>query len=770
MAVTLLPPGTQLGPYEVIAPLGVGGMGEVYEARDTRLDRRIAVKVLPPHLRDDPVALDRFRRETKAIAAISHPNILAIHDIGSEGGMHFAVTELLEGETLRKRMLDNPMEWRDAAEVAAAIAEGLAAAHHRGVVHRDLKPENIFLTRDGRVKILDFGLAQTSETVAATDQTDDTDPLVEPRPGAIMGTVGYMSPEQLRCEAIDARSDIFSLGCVFFEMIVGARPFQKPSAIDTMAAILTSPPDNLEKLGELAPPDIHSIVLRCLEKNRDDRFASAKDLSAALRIHLSVTGLLTLTSSVTKSEGTSSKRRRRKAVNSIAVLPFANASDDPNADYLSDGITETLINSLSHLPRLRVMASSTVFRYRGEAIDPLLIGRTLGVRAVLTGRLLEIGEQLIIRVELADVDDGSRIWGDEYRRPLTGILDLQNDLSAEIGEKLRIRLSGRAKKRLAKRPTSDSEAYQLYLKGRYQWSKRTIEGIRRGIDFYEQAIARDPQFALPWAGIADSYITLATNVPLSPRDAMSKAREAALRALEIDPELAEAHTSLGAVKWWYDWNRTEAEQDFQAALTLNPNYAVAWDHFGLLLAEMEEFDRASETLDRARGLDPLSLIIGVHVALPSLFAGQIEDAIRQLEQTLEMDAAFLPALGWLGIAWTASGDHDQAIRTYERALAVNDVMIIRASMGHAFAVAGQQDAAREILGELHRLAEKRYVSPYDFATIHAGLGELDDAFAWLDRAREDRSTWMVFVKVDQRLEPIRNDPRYEDLLERIGFA
>jgi len=744
-------------------------MGEVYEAHDSRLDRRIAIKVLPPHLREDPVALERFRHEAKAIAAISHPNILSIHDLGSDSGIHFAVTELLEGFTLRKRILDGPIPWRDAAEIAAATAEGLSAAHHRGVVHRDLKPENIFLTDDGRVKILDFGLAQTSEAIAKTDQTDDTDPLVEPRPGAIMGTVGYMSPEQLRAEIIDARSDIFSLGCVFFEMIVGARPFQRPSAIDTMAAILTAPPDSLEKLGELAPPDIHSIVLRCLEKSRDDRYNSAKDLAAALRIHLSATGLLPLTSSVTTADSLPPKRRRKKAIDSIAVFPFANASEDPNADYLSDGITESLINSLSHLPKLRVMASSTVFRYRGESVDPLLIGRTLGVRSVLTGRLLEIGEELIIRVELADVDDGSRIWGDEYRRPLAGILDLQNDLSAEIGEKLRTRLSGRAKKRLKKRPTSDTEAYQLYLKGRYQWSRRTIEGIRRGIGFYEQAIARDPEFALPWAGIADSYITLATNVPLAPRDAMPKARQAAMRALEIDPELAEAYTSLGAAKWWHDWNRVEAEQDFQTAITLNPNYAVAHDHLGLLFAEMLEFDRASEALERARELDPLSLIINVHIALPHLFADRFDDAIQQLEQTLEMDPAFLPALGWLGLAEAASGDPEKAIHTYERALAVNDVMIVRASMGHAFAIAGHDAAAREVIDELQKLAERRYVSPYDFAVIHSGLGDADETFAWLDRAREDRSSWMVFLKVDHRLDPVRSDPRYAKLVRDLGF-
>ncbi len=762
-----LAPGMQLGPYELVGPLGSGGMGEVFRARDGRLGREIAIKVLPSHLRDDQAALSRFQRETKAIAAISHPNIVSIHDVGTDSGVYYAVTELLEGQNLRERLNRDGIAWREAVEIAAGVAEGLAAAHARSVVHRDLKPENIFLTSDGRVKILDFGLAHTP--IESIDESPVTDVMTSP--GAIVGTIGYMAPEQLRAEAVDGVSDLFSLGCVFFEMITGKRPFQRNTAIDTMSAILHEPPAHYDQLAVKAPPEIQRLVLACLDKKRETRFQSARDLAATLRAFLSGSGILAATPLVPSEQVPArASRRRRRAIDSIAVLPFRNASGDPGTEYLSDGITETIISNLSQLDRLKVMASSTVFRYKGQDVDPLGVGRLLNVRAVLTGRLVQIGEQLVVRTELVDVEDGTQIWGEQYTRRPDDILELQQEISAEISEKLRIRISGRTRKRLTRTPTRSQEAYRLYLKGRFQWSRRTVEGIRRGIEYCERASAADPEFALPHAGIADCWITLATNVPLAPLEAMPKAKAAALRALELDPDVAEAHASLAAVKWWHDWNRAEAEQELVAAITLNPNYAVAYDIYGLLLAEMREFKRATEQLRKAQELDPLSLIIGVHSGLPMMFEGRTREAIESFMLTLEMDPDFVPALGWLGMAWEQEGEPARAIEAFQRALRIDDIAIIRASKAHAHALAGDRDAARRDLEELRRIAEQRYVSPYDFAVIHAGFSEIDEAFRWLERAIEDRSAWMVFLRVDRRLDPLRSDPRFDSVLRRAGIG
>lgn len=767
----MLDSGTQLGPYVVLDQLGVGGMGEVYRARDTRLDREIAVKVLPHHMSEDPSSLARFQREARSIASLSHPNILAIHDVGSEDGVHFVVTELLRGSTLRPRIEKGPIPWREAIEIGLEIAVGLGSAHDRGVIHRDLKPENIFITEDERVKILDFGLAQN--VLAPVYETDETTPIsiVHTSPGAVIGTIGYMSPEQLRSEPAEASSDVFSFGCVLLEMITGVRAFHRSSPIDTLAAILTAEPDGLATLLKLVPSEVERILVRCLEKEAALRYRSASEVAEEFKSILSrsvsdeIPGLeKELAAAARRPEG------RRSRINSIAVLPFVNTTGDANGEYLSDGITDTIISSLAQLPKLRVMASSTVFRYKGVDVDPMSVGRRLNVEAILTGRVTIFSDRLTIHTELVSVADGSHVWGEQYKRPMSDIIELQQQIAGEICEKLKIRMSRETRRRIRKRLSRDSEAYTFYLKGQFQWAKRTIDGIRKGIAFYEKAIEADPAFALAYAGIADSYITLGTNVPLPPADAMPKARLAALRALELDPDLAEAHVSLASVKWWHEWNREEAEVALRTAIGINPNYAPAHDVYGLVLAEMEEVDRAMEELRKARELDPLSLIIETHVALPYLFSGRIDEAIRQLEQTLDMDPSFIPALGWLGLALEVKGEYEQAIATFRRALAVDDIPIIRASMGHAFAVAGRKAEAEATFAELAQMAVRRYVSPYDFAVLFCGLRDIDAAFSWLERALVDRSTWMVFLRVDRRLDPIRNDPRFEDLIRRAGLS
>ncbi|HEU4889373.1 MAG TPA: protein kinase, partial [Thermoanaerobaculia bacterium] len=536
--------GSKVGPYEVLGLLGEGGMGQVYRGRDPRLGRDIAIKVLARDALQDAEATGRLEREARAIAALSHPNIVAVHDVGREDGSFYLVTELLEGKTLREAMQPPPMNWRRAVEIGAEVADGLAAAHAKSIVHRDLKPENIFITDSGRVKILDFGLAQTDPMLSQRDEGEvPTTKWFQTRPGTVIGTLGYMSPEQLRGEAVDPSADLFSLGCILFEMVTLKKPFQRDSGAATIAAILK---DELPRdvLSAAIPAEFQRIIEGCVEKSAATRFQSARDLALTLR------AIGSSTSMANEVIRTITRRRTSKSIDSIAVLPLANASNDPNTEYLSDGITEGIINKLSQLPKLKVMARSTVFRYKNRGVDAQSIGRELRVRAVLTGVVKTVGQRLQINVELVDSFDGAQLWGETYSRELSDLLKLQEEMSREIADKLRLKLTGAEKKKLRKRTTENSEAYQLYLKGRYHWNKRTEESLRKGVQYFREAIESDPLFAAAYAGMADCFISMATNIPLPPRETMPKAKAAALRAVEIDDGMAEGWASLGAVRWW----------------------------------------------------------------------------------------------------------------------------------------------------------------------------------------------------------------------------
>jgi eukaryotic-like serine/threonine-protein kinase len=759
----MLKSGTRLGPYEVIDRLGAGGMGEVYRARDSRLGREIAVKILPEHLSADPSARARFEREAKAIAAITHPNILSIHDFGIDSGIYYTITELLEGSTLRARINEGAIPWREAIEIGGAMADGLAHAHGKGIVHRDLKPENVFLTHEGRVKILDFGLAQASE--ATVSAADETSPLAMSTPGRIIGTLGYMSPEQLRGEPIDEATDIFAFGCVMHEMVTGNRAFWRDTPVDTIASILHDQPRDIEKLRAVVPPEIESLILGCLAKVRDQRFQSARDLAMTLRAITSRSG----GSLVPMPDSLATKpRKRRRRIDSLAVLPFATPPADENLEYLADGITEQLIHSVSDVPKLRVLAASTVFRYKSAVLDPIAIGRKLDVATVVTGRMrLSPDGRLVVNVELVDANDGTQLWGQRFQTKGRDVLALQEEIGEKLNEQLHARMSPSRKRRPKKaRRAVDSEAWQLYLKGRFQWNRRTMEGIRSGIHYFEQAIEKDPGFALAYAGIADCSVTLATNVPLSPREMMPRAKAAAQRALELDPDLAETHATMASVLWWHDWDRVRAEREFREAIRINPSYAQAYDGYGLMLTEMQRFDEAMDQLSRAHDLDPMSLVIGVHFALPIFFSGAWEAALEQLTRILEIDPDFMPALGWIAIVQQQLDAWDDALETLRRALAINEMTIFRASAAHVLARAGRNAEAREILARLTDPSSLRYVSSYDLALVHAALGEPDSAFARLEEALEERAAWMVFLGVDPRLDPLRGDERFRAILAR----
>jgi TolB-like protein len=460
---------------------------------------------------------------------------------------------------------------------------------------------------------------------------------------------------------------------------------------------------------------------------------------------------------------TITKRRKSKSIDSIAVLPLANASDDPGTEYLSDGITEGIINKLSQLPKLKVMARSTVFRYKNRDVDAQAVGRELRVRAVLTGVVKHVGERLQISVELVDSHDGAQLWGETYKRELADLLKMQEEMSREIADKLQLKLTGAEKKKLRQRTTENSEAYQLYLKGRYHWNKRTEDGLRRGVQFFREAIESDPQFAMAYAGMADCFITMATNIPLPPRETMPKAKAAAMRAIELDGGLAEAWASLGAVRWWFDWDWAGAEEAYRKAISLNPNYANAHDGYAMLLSARGRFDEAVEQISKASDLDPLSLIIAVHAGWPHYFARDFETAIRRFRKALELDENFIPAHGWLGMALGQQGRYDEALDAFARALEVDRIPILTTMLAHTHAIAGDRNGSLRLLGDLLNTARTRYISPYDIAVIHAGLGDNAEAIQHLQAAHADRSPWMVFVPVDPRLDGLRNEPAFAEI-------
>ncbi len=774
--------GRRLGPYEIVALLGAGGMGEVYRAKDSRLGREVAIKVLPEHLGANPERMARFDREARAVAALSHPNILAIHDFGREGGVAYAVTELLEGDTLRAKLAPAPAPWRRAVEISRAIAEGLAAAHAKGITHRDLKPENIFITSDGRVKILDFGLARFEPAgTAAADAATDTEA------GSILGTVGYMSPEQVRGLKAEPPSDIFSFGCVLYEMVTGKRAFERTTGAETMAAILNADPAPISESGAQAPPELARVIQRCLEKEPHARYHSAHDLALALQ-DLRGTGeivgrpkrqaarprwLWAAAAAVLLALGTGGYflfrgRSGAEALESIAVLPLVNAGGNPDAEYLSDGLTESLINDLSRLPRLKVMSLSAVGRYKGKTADPQAVGRELGVRGVLTGRVAQRGDGLNISVALVDARDNSHLWGEQYNRKLADVLGVQQEISREVTEKLRLRLSGEEKQRLAQQPTRNSEAYQLYLKARFYTNRYTKEGIAQAEDCVNQALRIDPNFALAYAALADAYVA-ASDWYMHPREAGRKTKEAAGKALAIDDSLAEARVSLAIMMSFYEWDRKGAEREYRRAIQLNPAYARAYSYFSMHLCTVQRFDEALEQAKRGVEADPVSAEGHDMVASVFYYQRDYSQAEVHYRKAMELDPSFYITHLWLGWNYQQQKRFPEAIAAMETAAKLAFNPQTSAALAHVFAVSGQPARAQKALDELLDLSKTRYVPAYEIGVVYLGLGRKDQALEWLEKAYNDRSWWMAFVKIDPRLDPLRGDRRFEDLVRRVGL-
>ncbi len=779
--------------YRILSKLGAGGMGEVYLAEDKQLGRKVALKILPPAFSRDAERLSRFQHEARAVSALNHPGILTIYEIGFGERGHYIATEFIEGETLRHRLSGGRLEIREALDIAIQVLNGLVAAHEAGIVHRDIKPENIMIRRDGYVKILDFGLAKPAPGAPAGTPDGATMASLDTAPGMVMGTVRYMSPEQARGLPVDGRSDIFSFGVVIYEMVAGRVPFEGPTSTDTIATILYRDPPPLARFSPDTPAELERILTKTLAKNRDERYQTARDFVIDLknlRQRMDVaadvlagektvagwaSGATTMSglheTSIRLGVGTTSGRRRkaRGTIDSIAVLPLENAGADPETEYLSDGLTDSIINHLSSLPKLRVMARSTVFRYKGQSADPVRIGMELGVRAVLTGRVLQVGDNLVIKSELVDTGDGSQLWGENFRRKVADIFDIEDEISREISDKLRLKLSGDEKKKLAKRFTQNPEAYQLYLKGRFHWNKRSTAELRRGAEYFEQAIGVDPGYALAYAGLADSYALLSWFYLASsaPSEVMPKAAAAANRALEIDDSLAEAHASVAMVKLMFDWDFAAAETAYQQAIRLNPKYATAHQWYAVLLSAMGRADEGLAEMNLALNIDPLSLIINSALGWLLFFARRHTEAATQLRKALELDADFYPARLILGYVHESTGNYAEALAELQKLRGLGDTAAVLAGIGFAYGASGEAAKAAEVLELLNESGRNRYVPAEARAIVYVALSNNDRAVEWLNRAVEERSSFMPFLGVDPRLDPVRHDPRFAQILRAV---
>jgi len=829
-----------LGHYRILKKLGAGGMGEVYLAEDTRLHRKVAFKVLSENFAADFERLQRFEQEARAASTLNHPNILTVYEFGFERDIHFLATELIEGETLRETINGGELSVSDALNVAEKIAFALSAAHAAGIVHRDLKPENVMIRQDGIVKVLDFGLAKLIEKKEINpDAEAETRALVKTNPGVVMGTVAYMSPEQARGKETDARTDIWSLGVLIYEMTSGKLPFAGETMNDSIAAILTKEPLFLSHYVSDIPSELEKIVGKCLRKNRDERYQNVKDLQIDLkdlRQELEFQAKLERTASPNKERVNTIDKNQEtqileidktndatgavstrdaiaahpssveyivsevkqhklgflavlsvllaaaiglgywfyanrpaandaKQINSVAVLPFENGSGDAGLDYLSDGLSESLIDKLSQLPQLKVIARTSSFKYRGANVDLQDVANKLGVRAIVMGKVVRVGDNLTVRVEMIDAGENRQLWSEQYNRKVSDLLAVQQEIAQAASEKLRGKLSGAQEQRLAELNTGNPQAYELLLKGRYYANTPGAGNRKKAAEYYNQAIAVDPNYALAYAELSRIYRLLIINSNVDPKEFRPKANAAMLKALELDANLPEAHLAQ-AVFYNDTWDWAAADAEFRRTIELNPNFGAARRGYSSFLSNVGRHDEAIAEAKRARELDPLSIGSSTQVAFSFLYARRFDEAIEAAQKTLELSKQW--SYNLLCYSYAGKGMFNEAAASCLEAIREgNTSPSIQIYLGAAHARAGDRENAQAILKKLE--TSKEYVSPGELAILYGALGNKEAAFGSLEKGFTEHDLQLQYLKSDPAFDPLRNDPRYANLIRRVGL-
>ncbi len=813
--------GKSFGHYRILSLLGAGGMGKVYLARDTKLDRQATIKILPSELAADSKRMIRFVREAKSASALNHPNIITIYEIGETDGVHFIAAEFIIGETIDKLFRKKPLEVQNTLDIAIQVASALDTAHQAGIIHRDIKPENIMIRPDGLVKVLDFGIAKLvwnseSRNLDSGSLNSESDTLIHEslisdshptETGMIIGTATYMSPEQAKGSKIDARSDIFSFGIVLYEMLTGKRPFSGDSPLEIISSILKDEPHPIEGM----PPEVWRIVDKMLRKDCAKRYQTTHDLLTELKNVrreldlLQSSELRTTIIQTTNKENQAQKLEtqlitgefgRRKfglaavslillilaglgvwffgfrtppqsaKIDSIAVLPFQNAGGNANSDFLGDGLAEALINSLTKISELRVMARSTAFRFRGREGEPQFIGRELGVKTVLTGRITEQNNQISIQVDLINTADGTQIFGNRYDGNQTEILELQQKIVRDVSG--RLQLSTDQQRQVIKKDTEISEAYKVYLRGRFYWNKRSADDLRKAIQEFKQAADLDPNYALAFVGLADSYLLLEEYTGASAKETLPQAEAFAKRALEIDDTLGEAHVSLAVINSQM-WRYTEAEREFKRAIELNPKYSTTYLWYCTLLRDTGRFDEALAAIKQAQNLDPLSSIIGVNIGIMHFVKDENDAAVKEFEKLIGLDPNYWNAYSWLGLVYLKQGRNGEAFAALEKGVELSRRSNRALSfLGYAKAVTGNRAEAESIVKELEEKYAKREATILNVAMVYAGLGDKNQSLAWLEKGLESQSGESARIRWYPPFAPFRNDSRYQSLILRMG--
>jgi len=772
--------------YQIIEELGKGGMGKVYKAHDTEVREKVALKLIKPDIAEDKKTIERFRNELKLARKIRHKNVCQMYDLNKEKGAYFITMEYVPGEDLKSMIrMTGQLSVGASLNIVKQVCDGLSEAHILGVIHRDLKPQNIMIDREGDAHIMDFGIARSLKGKGITGS------------GVMIGTPEYMSPEQIEGKEVDQRSDIYSLGIILYEMLTAKVPFEGDTPFSIGLKHKSEIPKNPKELNAQIPDDLSRVILKCLDKDVDKRFQSAgelrseltgiekgipstervipkgkpitsKEITVTFRLKKLLIPALILIAIVVAVVIVWQLLLRKEPVSplpeqpSIAVLPFIDLSPQEDQAYFCDGLADELINRLSRIDDLRVPARTSVFSFKGKELDIQEIGRKLNVETVLEGSVRKAGDKLRITVQLVKVDEGYPLWSEKYDRNMEDIFTLQDEISLAIVDNLKIELLGQEKKKFIKGYTQNLVAYDSYLRGRYFWNKRTVEDIKKSVEYFQQAIDKDPKYALAYAGIADSYITLGDWQGLSPKEAFTEARKAAEKALEIDDLLAEAHNSLAYIKYIYEWDWPGAERGFKLAISLNPNYATAHQWYAEFLTIVGRFDEALKEIKRAQELDPLSLIMNAIGGWPYMYGRKYDQAIEHFQKTLEMDPDFRPAHSYLARTYLWKGMYEEALKEYE---ILNDL----AGIGHAYAKLGKIKEAHRFLNELREQSKHTSIRPSRVALVYFALGDNDEGFEWLEKAYEERGYGMSRLKVSPEYDSARSDPRFKALLKKMNL-